>query len=96
METLNHINNIDTKEFETEADKEQYLQEEQAFLAEMQQAYRDMQNVTVEFVDAAALTERDKVDFQLIDASDQTVALGKITCGIEAGDSRASLFTIER
>lgn len=95
-ETLNHINNIDTKEFETEADKEQYLQEEQAFLAEMQQAYRDMQNVTVEFVDAAALTERDKVDFQLIDASDQTVALGKITCGIEAGDSRASLFTIER
>lgn len=95
-ETLNHINNVDTKEFESEAAKEQYLQEEQEFLSEMQQAYRDMQNVTVEFVDAAALTERDKVDFRLIDASDQTVALGRITCGIEAGDSRASVFKIER
>ena len=95
-ETLNHINNVDTMEFESEADKEQYLQEEQEFLSEMQQAYRDMQNVNEEYVDAAALTEREKVEFTLVDASGQTVALGKMTCGIEAGDSRASLFTIAR
>lgn len=95
-ETLNHINNVDIMEFESEADKEQYLQEEQEFLSEMQQAYRDMQNVNEEYVDVAALTEREKVEFTLVDASGQTVALGKMTCGIEAGDSRASLFTIAR
>ncbi len=94
VETLDHINNVDTKEFESEADKAQYLRDEQEFLDEMRQAYRDLENMTVEFVDAAALTARDKVDFRLVDASDRTVAQGKMTCGIEAGDPRASLFEI--
>ena len=95
-QTLDHINNVDTKEFESEADKAQYLRDEQEYLAEMQQAYLDLQNTTVEFVDAAALTGRDKVDFRLVDASGRTVAQGKMTCGIETGDPRASLFRIQR
>ena len=95
-ETLDHINNVDTMEFESEAAKEEYLREEQEYLSELQEAYRRMQNVTVEFVDAAALTARDKASFRLVDASGQTVAQGNTSCGIEPGDPRASFFGLQR
>ncbi len=95
-ETLNHINNIDAMAFDSEADKAQYLSEEQEILTELQEAYRRVRDLPVGFVEAAALVEQDKVDFRLIDASGITVAKGKLTCGIEAGDPRSSLFRIVR
>lgn len=93
-ETLNNINNADAKAFESEEDREEYLREEQQELSELQETYRRVRDLPVGFVEAAALVEQEKVDFRLIDASGITIAKGKLTCGIEAGDSRSSLFTI--
>jgi hypothetical protein len=95
-ETIRHLNNVDTMTFDSEADKAQYLSEEQEILTELQEAYRRVRDLPVGFVEAAALVEQDKVDFRLIDASGITVAKGKLTCGIEAGDPRSSLFRIVR
>ena len=93
-ETLNNINNIDAKVFESETDREEYLKEEQQELSELQETYRRVRDLPVGFVEASALIEQDKVDFRLIDASGITVARGKLTCGIEAGDPRSSKFSI--
>lgn len=94
--TLNHINNVDTMTFESEADKAQYLAEEQEILSELQDAYRKAQGTQIAMTDAAALVTQEKVDFTLLDASDHAVAQGRITCGIEAGDPRSSLCHIWR
>lgn len=93
-ETLNNINNADAKTFESETDRQEYLMEEQQELSELQETYRRVQDLPVGFVEAAALVEQDKVDFRLIDAFGITVAKGKLTCGIEAGDPRSSKFSV--
>lgn len=95
QETLDHIDNVDAKTFESEEAKEHYLAEERELLAELQEAYRNAQGTEPIEMDCAALAAQDRIDFSLIDGEGNTVARGRLVCGLETGDPRASKLQLQ-
>ena len=92
--TMFQIDNIDTYEFESEEEKERFLEELKQDLKDLQEAYLKAQDVDIEFIRYEALTKFEKASFVLIDESGKTIAQGLLTCGIESGDPRSSVLSL--
>lgn len=92
--TLLQIDTIDAYEFESEAEKERFLEALRQDLKDLQSAYLKAQDAEIEFIRCEDITKLEKAPFMLIDDSGKTVAQGILTCGIELGDPRSSVLSL--